>query len=291
MTKIAKAVYDATLARFQEQGLKTENLAIGVGEIDRSRKTLRSGSFRGGEQFYPASCVKLFYLAYGARQFELHKLEKTDETARAFHDMIVDSVNDATALVVDTLTGTTGGPELSKREFADWTHRRNVVNRWYADLGYRDINVCQKTWNEGPYGRERQSYGPHYENRNALTVDASLRLMGEIALETVGNGKFALTPASYEWMRSLLARPIPADGPTTDSQSTDFTGKILPKGALLWSKAGWTSDARHDIAWVKMPGGREFLVVTFTRSASNVGEIIPFAADMALKELAREPTR
>ena len=35
----------------------------------------------------------------------------------------------------------------------------------------------QKTWSDGPYGRERQFYGPDNSNRNRLSTDALARLM------------------------------------------------------------------------------------------------------------------
>ena len=84
--------------------------------------------------------------------------------------MIVDSNNDATGLVVDSLTGTTGGPELPPAEFKLWMAKRNGVNRYFAELGYKGINTNQKAFAEGPYGRERQSRGPNFENNNRLTT-------------------------------------------------------------------------------------------------------------------------
>ncbi len=67
--------------------------------------------------------------------------------------MIVDSSNDATSLIVDTLTGTTSGPELPDAPFETWKHQRNLVNRYFQNLGWEElngINVNQKPWNEGP---------------------------------------------------------------------------------------------------------------------------------------------
>jgi len=45
-------------------------------------------------------------------------------------DMIVDSSNDATSLVVDVLTGTTG-PELPPGPFETWKSQRNIINRYF----------------------------------------------------------------------------------------------------------------------------------------------------------------
>ena len=59
-------------------------------------------------------------------------------------------------------------------------------------LGYTPppgINVNQKTYCEGPYGREQLFRGSKGENRNKLTTEATARLLAEIA-----TGK-AVTPA------------------------------------------------------------------------------------------------
>ena len=34
-----------------------------------------------------------------------------------------------------------------------------------------------------------------------------------------------------------------------ENQVDGFLGEGLPEDALLWSKAGWMSQARHDAAW------------------------------------------
>jgi hypothetical protein len=58
-------------------------------------------------------------------------IESSAELERAITDMIVDSSNDATSLIVDTLTGTTSGPELPDAPFETWKHQRNLVNRYF----------------------------------------------------------------------------------------------------------------------------------------------------------------
>ena len=74
-------------------------------------------SYRGGEQIYPASVIKLFYLVAAHRWLEDGKLKDTEELRRAMRDMIVDSLNEATGYLVDCLTGTTSGPELTPRRW------------------------------------------------------------------------------------------------------------------------------------------------------------------------------
>ena len=69
----------------------------------------RGFSNRGSERIYPASIVKLFYLVAIWEWAQKGMIKTSPELERAVRDMIVDSSNDATSLVVDALTGTTSG--------------------------------------------------------------------------------------------------------------------------------------------------------------------------------------
>jgi hypothetical protein len=231
--------------------------------------------------------VKLFYLVRCAGMLRDGKLKLTPELERGVRDMIVESSNDATALVLDTITGTTGGPELPPKELERWLDKRNSVNRWYRSMGYSGINVNQKTWNEGPYGRERQGLGPNFENRNALTPDACVRLMSEVALDKVVKGGEQRGKDWAEWMKAFLHRAISADSKDADYQSKAFSGSVLPSGTQLWSKAGYTDTVRHDIVWCKLPSGHEYVWATFTKGNSANEAIIPFVAKELLKRLER----
>jgi hypothetical protein len=259
--------------------LKDDELAFAVGRIDRSKKEISFGQFQGSMAFYPASTVKLFYLGYGAYLLDHKKLILTPELERGFTDMIVDSVNDATALVLDSITGTTGGPELSEPDLNKWLTKRGAVNRWLVANGFTGINANQKTWNEGPYGRERQGYGPKFERRNSLTPISGVRMMGMIALDRIAG------PERSAWMKKLLDRKIPADSKEADFQSKAFTGGVLPSGTQLWSKAGYTDTARLDIATFKLPNGHEYIFAIFTKGQSNEPSLIPFVARGLLQKL------
>ena len=69
---------------------------------------------RATERVYPASIIKLFYLVAIWEWAKKGMIKTSPELERAIRDMIVDSSNDATSLVVDVLTGTSG-PELPSR--------------------------------------------------------------------------------------------------------------------------------------------------------------------------------
>ncbi|MDF2441518.1 MAG: hypothetical protein JWN98_2502, partial [Abditibacteriota bacterium] len=129
--------------RFKAQKLGEEQLSISL--IDLSTESANgahpSAHFRGEAPTYPASVVKLFYLAAVERWLEDGELTNSPELQRALRDMIVDSSNDATSLVVDALSGVGSGPELQGEEWETWKQKRNVVNRFFAELGYRNQNI------------------------------------------------------------------------------------------------------------------------------------------------------
>jgi len=264
--RVAKTAFE----KFAASKLQTNELAITLVDLRDPQKPER-GSLRGGEQVYPASVVKMFYLAAAHQWMEDGTLQDSEELRRAMRDMIVDSYNEATGLVVDSLTGTTSGPELPPAELEAWYDKRNAVNRWLVSLGYQNINVNRKPWCEGPYGREMQSVKLHKPNhRNWLTTDATARLFTEIV---TGH---AVTPErSRQMMQLLERRPFEKDA---ERQSIEYTGPALPPGARLWSKAGWTSETRHDAAYVELPNGAKFVLVVFTVNHANEKEIIPTVA-------------
>ncbi|HEY0548153.1 MAG TPA: serine hydrolase [Verrucomicrobiae bacterium] len=267
----------SALAEFEGKKLLTNQFAITLVDL-RDAKQPRAGSFRGGVAIYPASVVKMFYLAAAHRWMDDGKLEDSEELRRALRDMIVDSSNDATHYVLDSITGTTGGPELPEAEMKIWGEKRNAVNRYFNSLGYTHINANQKPWNDGPYGRERVWVGKDFGNRNALTTDATARLLSEMALG------YCVSAKRSEEMLKLHARDFAAKG-SEDDQAHGFTAPGLPRDTKLWSKAGWTNTARHDAAYVELADGRKFVLVTFTTGHAKERDIIPFVAKQIVQRL------
>jgi hypothetical protein len=179
------------------------------------------------------------------------------------------------------LTGTTAGPELSEAALRDWMDKRNLMNRYFAALGYEKINVDQKPWCEGPYGRERQGLGPNFENRNRLTTDAVARLWYEIV-----TGR-AASQAGTRQMMNLLHRDPVVNSEDPDDQATAYSGKSLPAGSQYYSKAGWTSETRHDTAYIRLPNGAEYIIAVFTVDNSKQTDIIPFVSQLVAHEFSK----
>ena len=272
-------IVDSAVAEVRQQFPKLQANHIAITLVDlRDPAQPARGSHRGGEQIYPASVIKLFYLAAAHRWMEDGKLTDTPELRRAMSDMIVHSYNEATHYVLDLLTGTTSGPELPEAELKVWFDQRNAVTRYFAGLGYRNVIAHKKPWGEGPYGRESQAIKAFEPKRNFLSTDDTARLLTDIV------GSKCVSAQRSDEMMTLLKRTLPDTDPDPDAQSK-FTGTALPAGAKLWSKAGWTSQTRHDCACVELADGRKFVLVTFTEGHANERGILHAVARKVVEEL------
>jgi beta-lactamase class A len=185
--------------------------------------------------------------------------------------MITLSYNDATGFVVDSITGTTSGPELSGAEWEKWKERRNVVNRFFAKRGgFPTLNANQKTFCEDAYGRE-QAFREDGKNRNRLAPGEAARLFKEIFRgEIVGK-------AGTEEMTMLLSRDITGEQPLVEVEPEDarLAGERLPKGTRMWAKSGDAYDFHHLVGRVVLPNGSDFVIAVFTKGVKTVPGVIP----------------
>lgn len=250
---------------------------------------VRGFSYRGVERIYPGSIVKLFYLVAVQEWLNREMIPASQELDRAIRDMIVDSSNDATSLVVDMLSGTTSGPELPNGPFETWKHQRNIVNRYFQSLGWSDlatINVNQKTWGDSPYGRERTFVGELMENRNMLTTNSTAGLLHSII------GGVAVSGERSQQMMGLLKRslnPAELNHHQEENQVHGFLGEGLPSNSQLWSKAGWTNQVRHDAAYLEIPQLQPYLLVVFTEGNQNSHNrnILPFVSQAFVRAMEK----
>ncbi len=144
------------------------------------------------------------------------------------------------------------------------------------------VNVCHKTWGDGPYGRERAFYGELLENRNMLTTNAIARLLHAIV------GGVAVSATRSQEMMNVMKRSLnPEELPTDveEDQVTGFSGGSLPQTAKIWSKAGWTSSVRHDAAYIEIPDKRPYLLIVFTEGKANAQsrDILPFVSQQFME--------
>lgn len=279
---LLKRAVGEMLNSYPARGFKHDDVSAVLIDL-RDAANPRSANFRGDATIYPASVVKMFYMAALERQLEDGKIKPSPELERGLKDMIVDSSNEATQYILDVLTGTSSGAEMPAPEFAEWSFKRNTVNRFFSSLGYEKINVNQKTHCEDAYGREQQFRNYKGENRNMLTTTATARLLAEIAA-----GRIA-APDRTKRMMDLMRRDPFAESKDPDNQASGFTGKALLErkmtNARLWSKAGWTSKSRHEAAYVETADGLKFVLVVFTENHANEQAPIPTIAGKVIDGL------
>lgn len=257
------------MAEFQAKGLSDDGLAIVLVPLNGKGKGALSASYHGDTSFYPASVIKVFYLAYYEAQKESGALRDSPELARAVRDMITLSSNDATGFVMDSITGTTSGPELAGAEWESWKGKRNAVNRFFEKRGYRDLNANQKTFCEDAYGRE-QAFRDGGANRNRMTPGTVARLFSEFFRGEIAG------PDGTKEMLSLLARDISGDKPLEDMEPEDarLAGRRLPPGTRMWAKSGDAYDVHHLVARVVLPSGQDYVLAVFTKGVKTVPGVI-----------------
>jgi beta-lactamase class A len=253
--------------------LKAEDLAITL--IDMSNpSTIDRGDYHGDAPFYPASVVKLFLMAEVFHQAK----DGEKDMDRALREMIAVSDNDATAFIIDVISDTAGGPWLEGRALAKFIDKRRVVNKWLMPMGY-DISAMAKPWSFGPFGRDVQVMGGEGRpNRNRATSNAVASLIYWILQ------RHAVSPAASDAMKKLMERPLDPQR-KDENQVKEFIGEALPAGSKLWSKAGWTSEVRHDAAYVELPNGKKYVMVIFTRGIADDVTLIPSITKRLLQDL------
>ena len=114
---------------------------------------------------------------------------------------------------------------------------------------------------------------------------------GMVGSQHVANRKYsayarhrAISGADSDAMLALLERPLNPLRPD-ENQVKEFIGESLPAGSREWSKAGWTSEVRHDAAYIELPGGRKISLVIMTRGTADDVKLIPAIAKSVLGEL------
>jgi len=256
------------LDRFEKEGRPylQENIAITCIRYDKQSPSTSSGYGTGWNSnrfFYPASVVKIVYALATQVWLQQDLIVDSEELRRALHEMIANSNNDATSYILDLLTGTTSGPSLNKSNYQAWTIQRQLINNWLEELQWPEIqnwNCSQKTWNEGPFGREKDFYGENNENRNSMTTDGSARIFESLMTKEM-LPKVASEKLIKNFLRSLDPFIRKKD---LNNQVDGFLGEGLPYASKLWSKAGLMSEVRHDVAWWEAPNKNPMLVAVFT---------------------------
>jgi len=254
---------------------KLHNIAVTWINYERSSKKGHGYGINNRKKIYPASMVKLVYALAIYYWIENKTILRDIQVDEAIQEMLQNSSNDATSFIVDLLTGTTSGPSLDEEIFSSWKYQRSIINDWLKTLDWeelRDLNCCQKTWEDRPYGREKDFYGASNKNRNAMTTDGTARIMEEI-MQNINFNEENIN------LRNCLLREINEKSQDKDAnnQINGFLGEGLPNKISLWSKAGLMSEARHDAAWWVNENQSQTLLVVFTegKEFANDNHFLP----------------
>jgi len=230
------------------------------------------------KMFYPASIVKLVYGLATYYWIKKGSLLLSDEIIDAVRKMLSFSSNNATSFLIDLLTGTTSGPCIEGESWENWKYQRSIINDWLHDLNWEELsglNCCQKTWDDGPFGREKEFYGHNNKNRNAMNSDSAARVLEEIMIH-IDYQENNLN------LRSFLKRNLNKVVLKKDNlnQIDGFLGEGLPESINLWSKAGLMSEVRHDSAWWINNQSLQTLLVVFCNGEkySKDSSLLPFIA-------------
>ena len=256
------------LDRFEKEGHPNlqKNIAITWIRYDNQTPSTSNGygtGWNSNKNYYPASIVKIVYAVATQIWIQKDLIVDSEELRRALFEMIANSSNDATSYILDLLTGTTSGPCLNEQNFESWKIQRELINNWLEQLQWsevKDWNCSQKTWNEGPFGREKDFYGKKNENRNSMTTDGSARIFESLMTNKI------IPKVENEHLKQLFQRSLDPVSRKKDleNQVDGFLGEGLPFASKLWSKAGLMSEVRHDVAWWEAPNKNPMLAVVFT---------------------------
>ncbi len=215
-------------------------------------------------QIYPASIVKLVYALAIHEWIKKGRLIINKEINEAVYNMLFYSSNDATSFIIDTLTGTNSGPSLNEEIWENWKYQRQIINDWLKSLKWNELNgmnCCQKTWEDGPFGREKDFYGSSNENINQMSTDGTAKIFTEI-MQNIKDTKENIN------IKDGLSRNLSKESFINDpnNQIEGFLGEGLPENTPYWSKAGLMSKVRHDAAWWSMNKDNQTLLVVFGNS-------------------------
>ena len=217
----------------------------------------QGASYRGVELIEPGTSVHLFYLVAMHVWLEQGMAAPCAEIERAMAAMIQRGSHDATSYLLDVLSGTTSGPELPPGPMETWMSQRNIVNRYFSNLGWpelRSINLNQKTWEDGPYGRERDFLGKTFDHQNALTTNAIARLLHSIV------GGVSVSSSRSQAMMALLAQQ-PLQRPSKQTPQT--TPLALPEMTCLWQHTSLDATSTRAIAYVEAERVHPYLLSAF----------------------------
>lgn len=239
--------------------------------------TYRRGTYNGDSTHYPASCVKLAYLA--AAMYWCRTNGFTYDYLSTYVDpMITVSDNYDCGYVVDTITGAPNITSINASTdsctdpvYVAWYDKRLYTMNYLNTHGLVENQIMEnKTYptNSGtdPTGAEELAID-YCIGGNAMQPKCSASLMLEIE-------KGAIEPGALSYMTTLLTHYNWGD----ESE----LGFGLPPGSIYENKPGVAYTDLNDIAYVVLPNGQEFILAAYSDGYSTHAQENPEPYDAAI---------
>ena len=244
--------------------LPTAPLSITLIDVSNSNAHTFAG-YQNQTPRFPASVAKLFWMAgfYGALEKGLIQKDESSFTSD-LQQMIQVSNNDAASRILDTITGTESGGELSGEQLKTWSKKRQQINEFFHAAGYDGVKLTTKNYpiyylsEEGPTGRELQLRSDSRKPiRNQVTTDQAARLLYEIYTRQ------AVSPLASRKMAYLLTRDLDPKAWKNDPSNSikGFLGESLPTKIYFGSKVGYTSGSRQEAAFIRTLDDRAIYIL------------------------------
>jgi beta-lactamase class A len=250
---------------------KTSTDKLSITLIDLNKNAI--AQYQENTPRFPASVAKIFWLVALKAKIQQGVIPFDASVNHEINQLILQSDNDAASNIIDRITSTeTFTKKLGKEQFKQWKTKRESLNLFFQNAGYKNINITQKTFPiphlniQEPQGTDLQIRGdnPNKPIRNKVTTYHAARLMYEIV-----TGQ-AISPQSSHEMKDLLSRnlqtwqAIPLN-PEEFHPVKNFLGESLPADKVEFvSKAGWTTSSRQEVAYIATNNGKtRYIIAVF----------------------------
>lgn len=274
------------------EGLEADaNISIALYKLGEPPMTYYH--LHGAENYHPASLIKLFqaYLAKyniqsNVADFAREKIAEPDSFASSNHmedvyqaieASLKDSDNDALSYLVDYNSGVCSGPRLDEEDFAVFKEARGELSEFFHERGYsKSLNIPGKCFSFAPYGRETQlSLETGGLGTNSISVQDAVQIM-------------YATKVDFPELLESLRRDLD----DTEDEQVQFIATGLrcysDQIEAYYSKAGWTSRVRHDVAYIKTSKTEEYILAIMTKNLSECTDLIPEIAERVIGSLFKD---
>ncbi|ACK71333.1 hypothetical protein PCC7424_2929 [Gloeothece citriformis PCC 7424] len=262
-------------------------------------KTGQYGEYQQDRLRYPASVVKLFWMVALYGQIASGKWQDPQIFAEDLRKMMIQSDNEAASRIVNQLTDTQSGNNLTDQDYKQWLYKRQWLNRFFEYANYKNINISQKTFpipSEKlfePKGLDLKMRGnPNKPIRNKISTEQAARLMYEIVTGNAISKEYSENMMFWLDRNELLSsgewKEIdPNTGYFNPIQG--FLGEYfstLSHRVYFASKAGWTGNTRQEVAYIN-DGKVAYILAIFAEDTAYAQnwQIFPKISEIVYTEM------